>query len=83
MRCKHSHTKNCEKLADISIEITKIIDKYRVVDWFKSRGIQNKIKNEMEDYIYEQDIGALIDFDSMDRIMEEVIKTAKYTKKIR
>ncbi|MDE0092034.1 MAG: HsdR family type I site-specific deoxyribonuclease [Oligoflexia bacterium] len=69
--------KNIEKLADMSIEFCRIIEKHSVVDWFKNRDIQNKIKNEIEDYIYENNKGFSIDFDSMDCIMEETIKTAK------
>ena len=67
------------KMADMSIKISQIVKKHRIVDWFKNMDIQNRIKNEIEDYIYEQKelIGISIDFDSIDRIMEEIIKTAK------
>ena len=70
---------NINKLAGMSIKISQIIEKHRIVDWFKNMDIQNRIKNEIEDYIYEQkeNIGISIDFDSIDRIMEETIKTAK------
>ena len=68
---------NIKKLADMSIKFCQIIEKHRVVDWFKNKDIQNRIKNEIEDYIYEQNEGFSIDFDSMDCIMEETIKTAK------
>ena len=63
----------------MSIKISTIIEEHRIVDWFKNMDIQNRIKNEIEDYIYEQkeNIGISIDFDSIDRIMEETIKTAK------
>ena len=71
--------KNINKLADMSIKISQIVDKHRVVDWFKNMDIQNRIKNEIEDYIYDQKelIDISIDFDSIDLIMEETIKTAK------
>ena len=67
------------KLADMSIKISEIIEEHRIVDWFKNMDIQNRIKNKIEDYIYEQkeSLGILIDFDSMDRIMDDSIKTAK------
>ena len=70
---------NINKLANMSITILQIIEKHRIVDWFKNMDIQNRIKNEIEDYIYEQkeNIDFSISFDSMDRIMEEIIKTAK------
>ena len=67
------------KLADMGIKISQIVEKHSIVDWFKNMDIQNRIKNEIEDYIYEQkeNTGISIDFDSIDRIMEETIKTAK------
>ena len=68
---------NINKLANMSINIFQIIEKHRIVDWFKNMDIQNRIKNEIEDYLYEQKADLSIDFDSMDRIMEEIIKTAK------
>ena len=70
---------NINKLADMSIKISEIIEEHRIVDWFKNMDIQNRIKNKIEDYIYEQkeSLGILVDFDSIDRIMEESIKTAK------
>ena len=71
--------KDISQLVDMSIKISQIVEKHRIVDWFKSKDIQNRIKNEIEDYIYEHkgNIGVSIDFDSIDRIMDETIKTAK------
>ena len=71
--------KNINELADMSIKISQIIKEHRIVDWFKNMDIQNRIKNKIEDYIYEQkeNMGISIEFDSIDRIMEETIKTAK------
>ena len=70
---------DADKLAKMSIKISEIIKEHCVVDWFKNMDIQNRIKNKIEDYLYEQkdSVGIAIDFDSMDRIMEETIKTAK------
>ena len=63
----------------MSIKISQIIEEHRIVDWFKSRDIENRIKNKIEDYIYEEKDrrGFSLDFDSMDRIMDETLKTAK------
>ena len=69
--------KSMEKLADMSLQFCQIIEKHRVVDWFKNRDIQNKIKNDIDDYLYEKKKDFSIGFDSIDRIMEETIKTAK------
>ena len=71
--------KDINNLADMSIKISEIFEEHRIVDWFKNMDIQNRIKNKIEDYIYEQkeSPGLSVDFDSIDRIMEETIKTAK------
>ena len=66
-------------LAEMSIKIAEIIKKHCIVDWVKNRDIHNKIKNEIEDYLFEQkeSAGLSMDFDSIDCIMEETIKIAK------
>ena len=73
--------KTINHIADMSIKISQIIEEHRIVDWFffKSRDIENRIKNKIEDYIYEEKgrRGFSLDFDSMDRIMDETLKTAK------
>ena len=70
---------NLTTLAEMSIEISKIIKKHCVVDWVRNQDIQNKIKNEIDDYLFEQQNkqGLSIDISDMDRIIEESIKTAK------
>lgn len=66
-------------LANMSIDIDQIIKENIIVDWTKNIDIQNKLKNKIEDYIFDKksEYNLTIDFDSIDRIMEEVIKTAK------
>ena len=66
-------------LVEMSIKIAEIIKKHCIVDWVKNRDIHNNIKNEIEDYLFEQkeSSGLSMDFDSMDCIMEETIKIAK------
>ena len=66
-------------LVEMSIKIAEIIEKHCVVDWVRNQDIHNKIKNEIEDYLCEQkeSTGLSMDFDSIDRIMEETIKIAK------
>ena len=68
-----------DKIAKISLKILEIVKEHRIVDWFKNRDIQNQIKNKIEDYIYEEKdlMGWSLDFDSIDRIMDEIINTAK------
>ena len=71
--------KSRDKIAEISLRISEIVREHSIVDWVKNRDIQNQIKNKIEDYICEEKdrLGWALDFESMDRIMDEIIKTAK------
>ena len=69
--------KELNQLADMSLVIYEIIKKHVVVDWVKNIDIQNDMKNDIEDYLYEQNANFSFDTDSLDRILEEVIKIAK------
>ena len=66
-------------LADMSIAVSQIIKDNIIVDWARNTDVQNKMKNKIEDYLYEQKdkLGVFVDFDSIDQILEETIKTAK------
>lgn len=65
-----------DKLAGMSTQILEIVENYKIVDWHKSLDTQNKIKNEIEDYIDKQANNSL-DYESIDQIMDEIIRTAK------
>jgi type I restriction enzyme R subunit len=71
-----------DQIAEMGIEIDKLISEAIVVDWIRNTSIQNKIKNHVEDYLIEvrSEKGLEIDFDQMDKILEEVIKAAKLHK---
>ena len=73
------HTSKQNTLAQMSIKISEIIKSHSVVDWGRNRDIQNKMKNEIEDYLIAQTnlAGISISYDSMDRLLDETIKTAK------
>lgn len=61
-------------IAEISIEITKIIKKHSKVDWRNNKSVHSKIELEIEDlfYEYEKNIGVKIPFDIIDKIVENV-----------
>lgn len=66
-------------LAEMALEIDKVISTSVVVDWIKNTSIQNQMKNLVEDYLIQikSENKIQIDFDQIDRILEEVIKAAK------
>ncbi|QAA80810.1 type I restriction endonuclease subunit R [Aequorivita sp. H23M31] len=68
-----------DKLAIAGIDITKIIEKLTIRDWKKNLDVQNKMENEIEDYLMEhrKDLGVSINFDEIDIILAKCLKVAK------
>jgi len=66
-------------MATIALEVEKIIRKYRIVNWTGNIDIQNKMRNEMEDLIFniKEHIALEVDFDTIDDIMDRCIDIAK------
>lgn len=66
-------------LAVTALSIDKIIEKNRIVNWSNDKDIQNRMKNDIEDILFELKDEMRIDitFEDMDEIMGECIDTAK------
>ena len=69
---------NIETVSDISLEVTKIIEKHDTVDWQTNKDIHNKIAQDIDDLFYdlEKNHGFKVDFDTIDKIIENVITVA-------
>lgn len=69
---------NLDVVSDISLEVTDIIKKHDTVDWQTNKEIHNKIAQDIDDMFYrlENEIGFKIDFDTIDKIIENVITVA-------
>lgn len=69
---------NIERVSDISLEVTKIIEKHDTVDWQTNKDIHNKIAQDIDDLFYdlEKNHGFKVDFDTIDKIIENVITVA-------
>ncbi|MGI8493899.1 MAG: type I restriction endonuclease subunit R [Pyrinomonadaceae bacterium] len=71
--------KSKDTAAEIALEIDGIISRNKVVDWLNNSDAQNAIRNEVDDYLYsvreKQEFE--LDFDAMDRIIEESLEIAK------
>ena len=65
-------------ISDISIRITEIVDEHNMVDWQTNKDIHNKIAQDIDDMFYEieKEKGIQVDFDSIDKIIENVITVA-------
>lgn len=74
---------NLDDLAKWATEIDSIVSENVVVDWTRNTHIQNKIKNLVEDYLLDvkSKYKLSIDFEKIDKILEEVIRSAKLNRK--
>lgn len=69
---------NIDIISDISLEVTTIIQNHDMVDWQTNKKIHNKIAQDIDDMFYrlEKENGFVIDFDTIDKIIENVITVA-------
>lgn len=61
-------------IAEISIEITKIVENHSMVDWTNNKSIHDKIAQDIDDlfYMYEKEKGIELSFETIDKIIENV-----------
>ena len=66
-------------LANIGIDISKIIEKLIIRDWKKNIDVIKEMENEVEDYLmaHRKSLGVDITFDDLDAILEKCLKVAK------
>lgn len=66
-------------LADMAIALEAIIAQRKVRDWTRNSDVQNAMRNELEDYLYDLRASRQIDLapDVMDRVVNTVIELAK------
>ena len=69
---------NIDIISDISLEVTTIIQNHDMVDWQTNKEIHNKIAQDIDDMFYrlEKENGFVIDFVTIDKIIENVITVA-------
>ncbi|CAM3784375.1 HsdR family type I site-specific deoxyribonuclease [Flavobacterium gelidilacus] len=66
-------------LANIGIDISKIIEDLTIRDWKKNIDVIKNMENEVEDYLmaHRKSLGVDITFDDLDVILEKCLKVAK------
>lgn len=66
-------------LATAGIQIAAIVEKLTIRDWKKNIDIQNKMENDIEDYLIEhrKTMGVELTFDEIDEILAKCLKIAK------
>ncbi len=62
-------------IAQISIEITRIVEEHDTVDWQTNKDIHNKIAQDIDDMFFEleKEQGIKLDFDTIDKIIGNII----------
>ena len=65
--------------AAAALKIDEIINQNKIVNWTTNPDVQNRMRNEIEDYLFElkDEVGIALSFDDMDVIMDQCIDIAK------
>ena len=68
-----------KKVAEAGLDIEKIVNQLIITDWKKNVDIQNKMENEIEDYLIGKrtQLGIEISFDEIDAILIKCLRVAK------
>lgn len=69
-----------ELAADIAIEVSKIVQSHRKIGWQNDRDIENQIRNDIDDFLFEELRGRRqnpIDPAVMDTIVDDVLASAR------
>ncbi len=66
-----------ERAGAIAIELDRIVQAHRIVDWTRKSDVQNRMRQAMEDYLYDlRNEGLDLGFDVIDEILDGVMRVA-------
>ena len=68
-----------ELIADIALAVDEIIEQNRIVQWVDNMDVQNRMRIEIEDWLFDfaEQQGFSLDFESVDKILDRCIDVAK------
>lgn len=68
-----------DRLARAGMDIERIIEGLKIVDWKRNLDVEKQMRNEIEDYLIalSEEIGIELTFDEIDVILDKSIKIAK------
>jgi type I restriction enzyme R subunit len=67
-----------EDVADMAIDIERLIDERKIRDWVRNRDIQKAMMNDIEDYLYSRTVPeSRLSSTVLDRILDQVLEIAK------
>ena len=69
-----------DRLADAALAIDEVIERNRIVNWTSNIDTQNRMRNEIEDRLFDfkEQSGIEITFEDIDAIMEQCLDIAKF-----
>ncbi len=65
---------------DVAEAVTRIVAQHRVVGWQNDRDVENRIRNDIDDFFFDEIVGRrrfVIDAGVLDAIMDDVIASAR------
>jgi hypothetical protein len=65
--------------AEAALEFDQIVDRRRIVNWTSNVDVQNRIRQDFEDYLFDLKSRSGLDlgFDVIDQIVDECVEVAK------
>jgi type I restriction enzyme R subunit len=68
-----------DRMGEIALKIESIIEKHRIVNWTMDPDVKNRMRNEIDDALFDwqSGLGIKLSFDDFDVIMEQCIDIAK------
>jgi type I restriction enzyme R subunit len=66
-------------IADVALAVDEVIERNRIVNWISDKDTQNRMRNEIEDRLFEfkDKDGLEMTFEDMDAIMEQCLDIAR------
>lgn len=66
-----------DRLARVARDLDGIVQTHRVVDWSHNKDVQNRMRQAMEDHLYDlRDEGLELGFDAIDQVLDSVMVVA-------
>ena len=66
-------------IAEVALAVNEVIERNRIVNWISDKDTQNRMRNEIEDFLFEfkDKNGLEMTFEDMDAVMEQCLDIAR------
>ncbi len=73
-----------ELLADVAVDLDQIITRRKVRDWTRNPDVQNRMRDDIEDYLYDlrDRAGIALPTADIDRILDAIMELAKQRERL-